>query len=182
MLQVIPTSLTFNMQFFYYKSWRSSVKHPISALPLWIQMAKCDLGGGNLRREGWNELAREGVSSLTVSILVHEVCPELCSVPRAGCHGKFIYGNEPSQSEHKVEVWNCHLQMNHGGFYIRKDSWSLLGRMLAGPDQNLPRHLSNSLKICTIPVLENIPWKHFNVQVLIQSPCLSGCWQSFVFH
>lgn len=33
------------------------MKHPVSALPLWIEMAKWDFGGGDLRRceRSWPE-------------------------------------------------------------------------------------------------------------------------------
>lgn len=45
--------------------------------------------------------------------------------------------------------------------FIQKDAWGLLGRVLAGLTQNLPRDLYNNLTTYTIPVPGNIPWKHF---------------------
>lgn len=47
---------------------------------------------------------------------------------------------------------------------IQKDSWGLLGREIAGPDQDLYRNFSHNLTTYTVPVC---PLDAFNIQGLI---------------
>lgn len=115
-LQLILTSLIFNMQLFTAVHGEAQCETSCKCIATVDTNGQVGFWGWWLK-EGWKELVRGGVSSPTVSMLIHD----LCSVPEASYHGEAcVHANELSQSVCKVEVWNYHLEMNHRGFSFRR--------------------------------------------------------------
>lgn len=149
-------------------------------MPMHIQVAKWDFGVGHFRRSerSWPEK----LCPLWLPTCLYMTCAQNRALSRGQlpwgslCLGWWALPDCVQGAGMELPPRNQPRRV-----FVQKDSWRLFARVLAGPDQNLPRCLSNSLKICTISMLENTAWKHFNIQVLIQSQGLSGCWKSLFF-